>query len=240
MSIMQPLLDLQEIDGHIRDLLLEEKDIPVQKKEGTVRLEAVQDELRHVKEGMQQAQARVNVEEHEIQTRRDRIQTLKQQQSTLKTNREFQLYNLEIAKLEGEIDGHESRQVAAWDDIIPIKEELAEVEARVQEEQKVLDAHIEGLDKRLAAIKEQIAGLEQARAQASKQVQPKFLVYYERLRAKRWPVVVGLGVDDYVCRGCNMVQPPSVSQLVRRNNDIVACQMCGRILYSEQNGAHSA
>jgi predicted nucleic acid-binding Zn-ribbon protein len=68
---------------------------------------------------------------------------------------------------------------------------------------------------------------------------PKFMLYYERLRTKRWPVVVPL-TNDGVCDGCHLVQPPSVGQLADANakngeagkpQSIVACTMCGRILY---------
>ncbi len=67
------------------------------------------------------------------------------------------------------------------------------------------------------------------------------MLYYERLRTKRWPVVVPL-THDGVCDGCHLVQPPSVAQMVDANakhgeegkpQGIVACTMCGRILYRD-------
>ena len=61
---------------------------------------------------------------------------------------------------------------------------------------------------------------------------PRFLLYYERQRTKRWPVVVTLNHDG-VCDGCHMKQPPFVEQLVQHNKDLVACTMCGRILYRD-------
>jgi predicted nucleic acid-binding Zn-ribbon protein len=69
---------------------------------------------------------------------------------------------------------------------------------------------------------------------------PQFMLYYERLRTKRWPVVTML-TEDEVCDGCHLKQPPSAKQLVKQNASnaekggrmrIVACNMCGRILYS--------
>ena len=38
---------------------------------------------------------------------------------------------------------------------------------------------------------------------------------------------------DGVCDGCHMKQPPFVEQLVQHNKDLVACTMCGRILYRD-------
>ena len=68
------------------------------------------------------------------------------------------------------------------------------------------------------------------KANAVKAIDPAFLLYYERVSTKRWPVVVPL-TNDGVCDGCHMKQPPFVEQMVQHNTDLVACTMCGRILY---------
>jgi predicted nucleic acid-binding Zn-ribbon protein len=76
-----------------------------------------------------------------------------------------------------------------------------------------------------------LAEAQAVRAEKAKLVtDPRFMLYYERLRTKRWPVVVPL-TPDGVCDGCHLVQPPSVSQMVDHNAGLVACTMCGRVLY---------
>ena len=145
-------------------------------------------------------------------------------------NKEFQAYNLEIAKIEAEIDSYEARLIAALDDVGPHKGTLAEREGKLAEEQASVNAYFAELDARLAEIKAEMATQKTARGDAVKQVQPRALLYYERLSVKRWPVVVQLQADG-VCKGCNLLQPPSIAQMVRRNPEMVVCQMCGRILY---------
>jgi predicted nucleic acid-binding Zn-ribbon protein len=140
------------------------------------------------------------------------------------------MFNLEIAKIEGDIDSFESRQLVAMDDLIPIKHRVAEAEAKLKEEQSVVDGYVGELEARLEAVKAELARSEAERAEASKGVAPQLLLPYERLRTRRWPVVVNLQADG-VCKGCNMVQPPSVAQMVRRNQGVVTCGMCGRILF---------
>ena len=230
MSVVQPLLDLQEIDGRIRDLQQEIRDIPQRKTQELERLSGAREALARAQSEYKNAQLRVNEADLEVKARRDKILALKQNQVSLKTNKEFQIFNLEIAKIEGEIDSYEARQIAAMDDVIPIKHRVAEAEAKLKEEQSVVDGYIAELDGRLAAVKSDLAAAESVRAETAKKVSPKFMLYYERLRTKRWPVVVSLQ-PDCVCNGCHLVQPPSVGQLVRRNQELVPCQMCGRILY---------
>jgi hypothetical protein len=229
-SVVQPLLDLQEIDGRIRDLQKEIRDIPHRKAQEQERLNGAREALVRAQADHKNAQLRVNEADLEVKARRDKIQAIKQNQVLLKTNKEFQMFNLEIAKIEGEIDSYEARQLAAMDDVIPVKLRLAEADAKLKEEQTVVDGYVAELTERMAAMREALAAAEAERAEAAKKVTPHFMLYYERLRTKRWPVVVSLQ-PDCVCNGCHLVQPPSVGQMVRRNQGIVACQMCGRILY---------
>ncbi len=230
MSVVQPLLDLQEIDGRIRGLQQEIRDIPQRKVQEQERLNGAKEVLERAKAELKNAQLRVNEAELEVKVRRDKIQSLKQNQASLKTNKEFQIYNLEIAKIEGEIDTYEARQLAAMDEVIPVKHRVAEADAKLKDDQGVVNGYTAELDARLADVKAELVKAEAERAEAVKKVTPQFILYYERLRTKRWPVVVSLQPDG-VCNGCHLVQPPSVGQMVRRNQGIVPCQMCGRILY---------
>ena len=100
--------------------------------------------------------------------------------------------------------------------------------------------HAREIDERIASVTKELEAEKALRAEKVKQVaDPKFVLYYERLRTKRWPVVVAL-THDGVCDGCHLVQPPSVGQLADANakngemgkpQSIVACTMCGRVLY---------
>ena len=231
MSLVQPLLDLQEIDGRIREFQKEIRDIPKRKAQEQERLNGARETLARVKLEFKNAQLKVNEAESEILAQREKIQSLKQNQVLLKTNKEFQLYNLEIAKIEGVIESFEARQVIAMDAVIPVKHSVAEAESRLLEETEVIEGYVAELDKRLAELKASLDLAEAERTEALKRVDPKSLLYYERLKTKRWPVIVALDLNENVCKGCHLIQPPSIKQMVRRNQGLVPCQMCGRILY---------
>ncbi len=231
MSVVQPLLDLQEIDGRIRELQKEIRDIPQRKAQELERLNGAREALARAQAEHKNAQLRVNEADLEVKARRDKIQAIKQNQVMLKTNKEFQIFNLEIAKIEGEIDSYEARQLAAMDDVIPVKARLAEADAKLKEEQSVVDGYLAELDARLASVREALAAAEAERAEAAKKVEARFMFHYDRLRTKRWPVVVSLQ-PDCVCNGCHLQQTPSVGQMVRRNQGLVTCADCSRILYA--------
>ena len=230
MSIVQPLLILQEIDTRIRALQQEAQDIPLRKELEKKRLAGAQEALTAAQSVLKSVHARVNEAELEVKSRRDKINTLRGQQLTLKTNKEFAAMNLEIATIEGQIDTFETRQVSALDALVPARASVSDCEKRLQDDKSVVDGYVKELDARLAVVQAELKQVEADRTDALQAVPAAFALTYSRLLQRRWPPVVAL--EGNSCGGCHLTQPPSVAHVVRRNNSLVVCQMCGRILYS--------
>lgn len=120
---------------------------------------------------------------------------------------------------EGALDA--AKRDAAAAAVASVREELAEIDAR-------LDA----ANKELAEIKAQ-------RAESVAKVPPAHLRFYERLAISHHPTIVKL--EGGVCSGCHLAQPPSAAHTIVRMEqaflegkpvgDFVTCGMCGRILY---------
>lgn len=230
MSIVQPLLFLQEIDARLRALQQEARDIPLRKEQEKSRLSGAQTALTEAQAAVKVAQVRVDEAELEVKVRRDKINTLRGQQISLKTNKEFAAMNLEIATIEGQIDTFESRQVMAMDNVVPARARVSDCEKQLQNDKLVVDGYLKELDTRLATVQAEIRQAEADRTEALKAVPSAFAIVYARLLDRRWPPVATL--EGNACGGCHLTQPPSVSHVVRRNNSLVVCQSCGRILYN--------
>ncbi len=91
------------------------------------------------------------------------------------------------------------------------------------------NAFIAEIMEREAEIKAEVAGLESQRQELAKNVNFEHLRIYDRLRVSRHPTIVKL--SGGTCGGCHLVQPPAVAHLIKRDNQLVTCEMCGRILY---------
>lgn len=229
---MQPLIDLQDVDGRVRDLEREIKDIPLRKAQENARLAGVNAALSAAQTQLKDAQLRIKQSEADVADRKEKIRQMKISQGNLKTNKEFQAFNLQIEGIQKEIDEIEARQLALMDTLPPIQKRVEEAQTKVNTDKGGVDAFCQELDARLAEVKAELETVMVERKAAAAKVPPKFSLYYERLRAKRWPVVVRLN-EDGVCDGCHLVQPPSVAQMVDHNAGLVACTMCGRILYRD-------
>ena len=240
MSIIKALIDLQEVDGRIRELEMELKDLPRRKALENARLSGVSADLQAAKAHQEYASQRVKGYEEDAKVLKDKIQQLKTTQMGLKTNKEYQDFSIQIDLIGHDLEATENNQLAAMDDLPSAQARIDDAQAKYDAEKGGVDAFCAEIDERIASVKEELASAQAERAEKAKAVtDPKLMLYHERLRLKRWPVVVAL-THDGVCDGCHLVQPPSVGQLADANakngeggkpQSIVACTMCGRILY---------
>ena len=240
MTVVQSLIDLQEVDGRIRELELELKDLPRRKAQETARLSGVSADLQAAKAGQEYANQRVKGYEADAQALKDKISELKRTQAGLKSNKEYQQYSVQIDLVQHDLETTENNALAAMDDMPSAERRILDAQAKFDAEKGGVDAFCAEIDERIALVKAELAECQAARVEKAKAVNdPKFMLYYERLRTKRWPVVVPL-THEGVCDGCHLVQPPSVAQMADANVRLaaegqpqrqVACTMCGRLLY---------
>ena len=177
---------------------------------------------------------RLAEDEVEAEEIRAKVRDLKTAQLGIKSNKEMQQSIIQIESLEHEAEAAENRALALQADEMPsLEARVREAQEKVDAEKGGVDGFVDELDQRLAEVKAELAQLaEERKALVAKVTDPKMRLYYERIRTKRWPAVVLL-TDDGVCDGCHLVQPPSVAQMVQHNQGLVACTMCGRILYRD-------
>lgn len=242
MTIVEALIGLQEVDGRIREFEAELKDLPQRKAHERARLSGVSADLESAKAGLTYAQGRVKGYEDDAKAKKEKIQQLKQTQAGLKTNKEYQDFSIQIDLVSHDLETAENNQLAAMDDLPSAEARIADAQAKFDAQKSTVDAYCAEIDERIAAVQAELAEAQKERVEAARAVSdPKFVLYYERLRTKRWPVVTAL-THDGVCDGCHLVQPPSVGQLADANarngrmgkpQSIVACTMCGRILYRD-------
>ena len=242
MTVIEALVELQEVDGRIREMEAELKDLPRRKALETARLSGVSADLQAAKANEEYANQRVRSYEEEAKTLKDKIQQLKTVQLGLKTNKEYQDFSIQIDLVSHQLETVENNIIAAMDDLPAAKSRVDDAQSKYDAEKGVVDAFCAEVDERIAGVEERLAEARRDRDEKVKAVaDPKFLLYYERLRTKRWPVVSVL-THDGVCDGCHLVQPPSVGQIADANakngregkkQAILACTMCGRLLYRD-------
>lgn len=169
-------------------------------------------------------------EEKDLAAVQGRLAKYKDQLLDVKTNREYQAMQLEIAAAQGEVGRHEDRileKMLEADElnraVKRAESELANVQAEVTAETAALDREITQLESEL----EQTAG---SRAGLVVEIGPSVMAVFETVARARKGVAVAEARDGH-CTVCHVRLRPQVFNEVRRNEAIIQCDSCQRILY---------
>jgi len=228
-SEIKKLLPLQELDCQLRDMKRELEDIPARKEEEQSRLQEHKANLAEAEEAMKLEQAKIKELELEVQSCKDQIEKYRQQQMVLKSNKEFRAMETEIANVQSKIREHEDQELVLMEDVESARVSVMERRKELEAEEEAVNLDVADLDKRMAGIEGEIASIEASRSETLAEVPDDMLSRYERILTRRDRALVP--VEGGICGGCHMKLPPSVNQNILRQEDMVACDHCGRLLY---------
>lgn len=242
MSVIDDLLALQDHDEVIKELERPVKDIPVRCKQELKKIEAEREDLDKAEDDVKRLKLESMNEELEISQLKETIQKFKIQSATLKTNLECTAMNAQIIRSTENLRDAELKKANTELKMEKAQAYENECRNRFDDVKRESEEYIAELEGRLAEFQTSLAEAMELR---TKKVKPldipatkRFLMYYERLRKNRWPVLIHL--SEHVCSGCHMSLPPSKQQEAIKNAKlaedparmtIVACDFCGRIVY---------
>lgn len=232
MNPIQTVIDLQDVDGRIRELEREAKDLPRRKAQESARLMGVNASLDIARNQLAVVHQRVKDTEAEAAAAKDRVRELRILQASASSNKEYQQLAMTIDEFERKADEAEARAYAMMDEYPRLERAVKEAEDAASGEAGGVDDFCKEIDARISEVKAELDQLAVERAEKAKLVNPRTLLYYERLRTRRWPVAVQLDSES-VCEGCHLAVPPSTEQMVEHKMELVACTNCGRMLYRD-------
>ena len=205
------------------------EDIPARKEEEQSRLQEHKANLEEAEEAMKLEQAKIKELELEVQSCKDQIDKYRQQQMVLKSNKEFRAMELEIANVQGKIREHEDQELVLMEDVEKARVNVAERRKDLDAEEEAVNLDVAELDQRVAGIEEEVASLDTRRIELLADVPEEMLSQYERILTRRDRALVP--VENGICGGCHMKLPPSVNQNILKQENMVSCDHCGRLLY---------
>jgi predicted nucleic acid-binding Zn-ribbon protein len=159
--------------------------------------------------------------------------------AAVKTNQEYTALLHEIATAKSEKDGLEEQILVLMESADGIQASVRDAErvvATVTQEGQAVRA---ALGQERGALETELARLATEKTQVSAGVEKPVLVRYEQLLKQRKMVAVAEMQGD-LCTACHVRLRPAVTQQVRRNAELVACDSCQRILYFKPAPADAA
>ena len=227
---LEALVKLQSIDTKLDQLKKLRGDLPeeVQDLEDELegyntRLERFQTELGDLEESIVASKAGIKESEKLIAKYND-------QQKNVRNNREFDAITKEVELQELEIQIFEKKIREAGDNIEKKKEEITSLENLIKERSEDLSTKKKELEEILADSQEEEEKLLADREKASKKIEDKLLVYYNKLRNNLSNGLAVVSVKRGAAEGCNIIIPPQKIAEIKEKKKIVIDEHSGRIL----------
>jgi predicted nucleic acid-binding Zn-ribbon protein len=150
--------------------------------------------------------------------------------AAVKTNHEYTALLHEIATAKTEKDGIEDRILALMESADTLTQRLKAAEASLAQARRDGDQARTAFAAERVALEAEIARLTASRATEVRAVEARALSTYEQLlKGRRGQAVAEMRAGH--CTACHVRLRPTVEQHVRRNEDLVQCDSCQRLLY---------
>ena len=231
---------MEEVFNKLKEL----QEVLLKEFEVEAELEEIPKELNALKWKFQRIERTIKENESKNEHLNARIEQLKKEKEDhkknkekyesqiplIKTQREYEAITNEIAQVDEKLEIVEEEEQSAAREIEEINKiiednsgiytELKEsIEARDKEVQKELSDRQKDLKKFLKEKDKISAGLDE-----------EIIYKFEKIVRKKEGIGI-VSIKNDVCMGCNMILPPQFINDVRREEEIIFCPNCSRILY---------
>jgi predicted nucleic acid-binding Zn-ribbon protein len=148
----------------------------------------------------------------------------------VKTNQEYHAIQHEIAHAQGEIKTHEDRMLERMIEADDLTATIKKAEADLAAEQKAIEADRKAMKAEHGELQAALERITGERAQIVGALDKQVLLTFEQVSRKRNGVAVAEAKDG-ICTICHVRLRPQVFNTVRRNEAIIQCDSCNRILF---------
>ena len=234
---LKKLIRLQAIDLAIQELRTTTGAFPAKSKALDEKLSNALAGVERTKDAIKNNQSGRKELESKVTDLEAKISKYREQLMSVKTNEEYKAMVKEIDYSQEAISKVEDQILTLMEASETLAQDLKAAESVLREDEKIVQTDRVSLEEinlkdtaTLKAYLEERTGLE-------KEVSEDILMRYEQVRNARGGIALASASDE-ACDVCNVRMRPQVFQEVRRNDNIIACESCRRILYDPENLDH--
>lgn len=243
---LEKLLALTSADVALDDLARREVEARARLDSVKSALEAFRNQVKEEKKQLDEVMKEKKLIELDVKTREDQIKKYSTQMYDVKTNKEYTAIQEEIAKAKVLNQGAEDKLLAIMmkeDELKGLAGRRAQDVAEAEKKSKAEEAEVDGL---LKAIEAERAAKQADKEQRLKEMKPDSLRLYERIRRARGGAPLSMVVEasggkgEAACGECHMTIRPQIIVEIHKQEELIACEFCGRILYLPSDAPDAA
>lgn len=227
---LQLLIHLQELDSSAEQHRRRVTDIPILEAALDARLAERTTAVDEVKTRIAASQAARREIEKDLAAVQGRLSKFKNQLMEVKTNKEYQAMQKEMSVAEQEISEQETKMLERMEEADVLALELKAAESALKSEQADIASARQKLDAERGQVDEALTRTAEERARVAAQVSPEALSLFDRIAHGRKGQAMAEARDG-LCTVCHVRLRPQVFNEARRNEQLIQCDSCTRILY---------
>ena len=228
---LERLIQLQRLDTAIDEARRRVAAHPQRLQDADQRLAEAQAVLDHAKQQLKASQDARRECEKEAAVFQGRLTKFKDQLSAVKTNREYQAMQVEIETAQRELAAAEEKVIERMVEADGLAAEIKAAEKTFAARQKEIDAEKKALNDELAAVEATLQEKTASRAAVVAAISPSLISLFEQVAKARKGIAIAEATREGLCAACHVRIRPQVFQDVRRNDQVIQCASCNRILY---------
>lgn len=222
-------LRLQALDRNIASLENEIATLPKHIAEIEKRLESHTRRLEADRAALSANQRERKKLEGDVQVQEQKISKLKGQTLEAKTNEQYRAFQNEIAYAEGEIRKAEDKILELMEQSERLEKNVKAAEADLKNENQHVESEKTRARERTDLDQKELADRLAERKSITDQMDAKVYTHYLRIRKKTKGTVVADATEGR-CSACQIALRPQFFQDLRRGDQIMFCETCGRML----------
>ena len=228
---LERLIQLQNLESAIEEARRRVAAHPQRVQDADTRLSQAKGIVDDAKQRLKASQELRREQEKDAATFQTRLSKFKDQLSAVKTNREYQAMQVEIETAQKELGVVEEKILERMMEADALAAEIKKAEQALAVQQKEVEAEKKAMAEELATVETALSQATEQRATVIAAMEPRLVALFDQVARARKGIAICIATRDGLCSACHVRLRPQVFQEVRRNDAIIQCFSCNRILY---------
>jgi predicted nucleic acid-binding Zn-ribbon protein len=232
---LELLWELQKIDLELKSIKEGRDRYPKEIKKFDERQKVEKERIQKEREKIESLEKTRRQKEGQLNLELEKIKRAEGRMSEVKTNKEYQALLSEIDTMKEANSRMEEEILQVLYEIDEIKKDLSKREKEVRTTLEKIEVEQKKLQEKMNHDEKVWEEQMERREILSKQIESKLFKLYNTLKEKRQGVGV-VSAKNETCQGCFVNVPPQMFIEVLKNNALIRCPNCNRILYWDGDG----
>lgn len=235
---LELLWELQKIDLDLRNIMMERERYPKELKKLDEKQKLEQEKIVKEREKLESLEKERRQKEKYLIAEQDKIKRSEGRMTEVKTNKEYQALLNEIETFKESISRAEEEVLVIMDEIDELKKQLSKREKDIALTLEWIEAERKKIQEKMDQDELVWKEKSERKEMLSTRVESNLFKLYNMLKEKRQGIGM-VSVKSETCQGCFVNVPPQMFIEVQKNNSLVRCPNCNRILYWDGNGGNT-